>query len=379
MEAHEKNAKEKACRITENFKSSFRHIGYSIHPLAPGEAKGKAANVSYCVEHFSEIMPADVDLDKVFVTVMDCDGLAPNQYIDEVNARIYKNRERSEKTTFGPSQIFTRNDREVPIHTRSFDYFHSMAHWSLHMIGAEFTLPLSNYTISYKALKKIGFWDKYTEAIAEDSHTTLKAYFQTDGDHYGEQIYVPFNQLNVQSGERYFENLYHKFWQAVRHAQGLAEGCYTLQKYTELKSKSMRSHIIVLFLLNSFYFMPIIVSGFSISNVIQVAFGRVTEKIHYDFIYSGIQEYILLCNLACMILHHLFSMYTAKRYFNKTDIPFWRFIEYYSFIIGGLHGILIPSMAISIIKGMLKSFEYNVAPKVGTQDKSRESTLITSS
>lgn len=79
--------------------------------MAPGEAKGKASNVSYCVEHFQEIMPSDIDLEKVFVTVIDCDSLAPNQYIDEVNARIYKNRSKSEKTTFGPSQIFTRNDR----------------------------------------------------------------------------------------------------------------------------------------------------------------------------------------------------------------------------------------------------------------------------
>jgi len=58
MEAHEMDVKGKVERIIRNFGGSFRHIAYTLHQLAPGEAKGKASNVSYCVEHFSEIMPA---------------------------------------------------------------------------------------------------------------------------------------------------------------------------------------------------------------------------------------------------------------------------------------------------------------------------------
>lgn len=77
MEAHESNAVEKVERIISKFRNSFRHIGYTLHKLVEGEAKGKASNVSYCVESFKDIMPSDIELDKVFVTVMDCDSLAP--------------------------------------------------------------------------------------------------------------------------------------------------------------------------------------------------------------------------------------------------------------------------------------------------------------
>ena len=232
MEEHEMGSKEKAEKILRAQQEKFRHIGYTIHTLAAGEAKGKASNVSYCVENFQYIMPPAIELEKVYVTVVDCDSLAPKEYIDEVNARIYKNPERSLKTTFCPVQIFARNNLEVPLLIRAFDNFHSMAHWNSSFIpGLGFALPLSNYTISYVTLKSIGFWDKYAEAIGEDAHTSLKCFWKHNTDYYGETIYTPFNQLNLQSGTGYFDNCRHKFRQVSRHAQGLQDAGYNLNKF----------------------------------------------------------------------------------------------------------------------------------------------------
>jgi cellulose synthase/poly-beta-1,6-N-acetylglucosamine synthase-like glycosyltransferase len=198
MEQHEAEAQEKAEKIVSDNRGKFRHLGYTIHSLAAGEAKGKASNISSCMEKFERIMPVNISLEKVYVTVVDCDSLAPKEYIDEVNARIYKNPEKSLKTTFCPVQIFTRNNMEVPLLVRAFDNFHSLAHWHSGFIpGAGFALPLSNFTISYVALKSNGFLDTYPEAIAEDSHTTLKLFWKRNTDYYGEMIYTPFNQLNL--------------------------------------------------------------------------------------------------------------------------------------------------------------------------------------
>jgi hypothetical protein len=57
MEAHEVGVKEKVEGIIKKYQKNFKHIGYSLHKLAAGEAKGKASNVSYCVEHFEDLMP----------------------------------------------------------------------------------------------------------------------------------------------------------------------------------------------------------------------------------------------------------------------------------------------------------------------------------
>jgi hypothetical protein len=47
-----KGNKEKAESIVSKYFNTFRHIDYTLHKLLPGEAKGKAANVSWCVEQF---------------------------------------------------------------------------------------------------------------------------------------------------------------------------------------------------------------------------------------------------------------------------------------------------------------------------------------
>jgi len=75
------------------------------------------------------------------------------------------------------------------------------------------TFMLSNYTMSYNLLKRIGFWDTIEEAIAEDFHIYLKAHFKTNGETIAVPIYVPFNQLNIQTGRGYTEDLKAKFWQ----------------------------------------------------------------------------------------------------------------------------------------------------------------------
>jgi hypothetical protein len=66
---------------------------------------------------------------------------------------------------FNPTQIFKRNDQNVPIFVRSFDNYHCFAHWvtgvSLLKIGA----PFSNYTLSYNLIKSVGYWDKTAEAV----------------------------------------------------------------------------------------------------------------------------------------------------------------------------------------------------------------------
>jgi hypothetical protein len=82
---------------------------------------------------------------------------------------------------FQPPQIFTRNNLDVPMMTRVHDILHSYLHFSNFFSFFDFTFPISNYTVSYKLMKNIGFWDTCADAIGEDFHTALKAYWKTEG------------------------------------------------------------------------------------------------------------------------------------------------------------------------------------------------------
>ena len=111
----------------------------------------------------------------------------------------------------------------VPILTRVYDVMHSFAHCGNLYSFFNLTFPFLNYTLSYNLIKSIGFWDTCADAIGEDFHTTQKAYWKTEGDIETIPIYAPFNQVNLSTGNGWVEDVLARFWQAERHAQGIAD------------------------------------------------------------------------------------------------------------------------------------------------------------
>ncbi len=102
---------------------------------------------------------------------------------------------------------------DVPVFVRTYDDMYASFHAASLAACCGPTFSFSNYTLSYSLVKKVGFWDTVGEAIAEDFHMVLKAHFKTNGEVKGVAIYTPFNQLNVQTGKGYVEDVKAKFTQ----------------------------------------------------------------------------------------------------------------------------------------------------------------------
>ena len=119
--------------------------------------------------------------ESLFLTIIDADSWAPDIYFDLVEEYILKHYEKRHSLIFQPPQIFTRNHLQVPFTTRVYDLMHSFAHCSNLYSIFNITFPLSNYSLSYSLIKKIGYWDTCADAIGEDFHTTQKAYWKSGG------------------------------------------------------------------------------------------------------------------------------------------------------------------------------------------------------
>jgi hypothetical protein len=150
----------------------------------------------------------------VMLTIIDADSWAPNIYFDLMEEHLLNNYNDRHTFVYQPPQIFTRNNMDVPIFTRVYDLMHSFAHCSNLFSVFNITFSLSNYTLSYNLAKRIGFWDTCADAIGEDFHTLQKAYWKTGGQIKAVPIYTPFNQINISTGNKYFENVLARFWQA---------------------------------------------------------------------------------------------------------------------------------------------------------------------
>jgi hypothetical protein len=154
---------------------------------------------------------------------MDADSWAPDIYFDMVEEHLLKNFQNRHKLFYQPPQIFTRNNLDVPVFTRVYDVIHSFIHVSNLFSIFNITFPLSNYTVSYNLVKRFGFWDTCADAIGEDFHTLQKSFWKTNAEVKTVPIYTPFNQVNISTGDKYIENVLARFWQAERHAQGVAD------------------------------------------------------------------------------------------------------------------------------------------------------------
>ena len=99
--------------------------------------------------------------------------------------------------------MFAKNHYDVPIFTRIMDDNSGFVNFvnSTSVFGTGF--PLSNYVISFKTIKEIGYWDTIPDAIGEDFHTTIKCFWKRGGDFQVKPIYTMFNLLSVQTGKGY--------------------------------------------------------------------------------------------------------------------------------------------------------------------------------
>ena len=105
---------------------------------------------------FKELMIYEED---VMVTVVDADSWAPDCYFNEVEDHIFSNFENRHSFIYQPTQIYTRNNLEVPVVVRTYDDMYSSLHASNQVSCSGVTFSFSNYTLSYSLIKRIGFWD----------------------------------------------------------------------------------------------------------------------------------------------------------------------------------------------------------------------------
>ena len=204
---------------------------------------------------------------------------------------------------------------EVPVFTRVYDHTHSLAQLSNMSSPFNLIFPISNYTISYNLIKRIGFWDTCADAIGEDFHTTQKAFWKTEGDMINVPIYVPFNQVNVQTGEGYWKDVEARFWQAERHAQGCADVAYNFNMLLKTKYCSFKSFLVIYYIFECFA-IPAILPWTGISlfyqNNLLYKFTKASPELYS---LNTVSRFFNVISLLTVIFWGMFEIF--KRYTNR--------------------------------------------------------------
>jgi cellulose synthase/poly-beta-1,6-N-acetylglucosamine synthase-like glycosyltransferase len=117
----------------------------------------------------------------VLYTSLDADSWIPSVYFEEIDLYLSKHDWNMNRYIFAPNQMFTRNHLNVPMFTRVHDQTNGLMQFMLSTNLTNSYFPLSCYSMSFSTLKNMGFFDTNADAIADDYHTAMKAYWKNQG------------------------------------------------------------------------------------------------------------------------------------------------------------------------------------------------------
>lgn len=220
MEEREKEAKEKATQLIKQFQGKFGSIFATYHPDVEGEVKGKSSNEAYAgkVAHERLFVKGKLDIDFATVSSVDVDSIFDKQFFSYLTYKYLSDPDRYHKF-WQSATVFYNNIWKVPAPIRIISFFGSLWRVSL-LVQGDRLITQSTYTLSFKLLRDIGFWD--TDVIPEDYRVFFKAFFKLKGQLWVEPIFLKTSMDAAYSGG-YWASLVNKYHQERRWSWGVSD------------------------------------------------------------------------------------------------------------------------------------------------------------
>ncbi len=232
MESGESSAEVKAQQLIAQYRNCFAYMFYTLHPRGlPSEIGGKSSNEAWAGRWIKRRLIDEMgwDINTVVVTTMDADTLWHRDYFYALTCLFALDPHRHLRLWQAPiryhANIWDINPllRIINAYSGAFELAYLASPWWRPM-------PMSSYSLSLRALDGVGYWD--TDVIAEDWHMYLKAYFYTSGQMQIVPIFLPF-LATATTGDTFWEAVYNRYQQSLRHAWGSKEVGFVVAKAFE--------------------------------------------------------------------------------------------------------------------------------------------------
>lgn len=220
MEEREKEAQEKAEELIKEFSSTFGDIFASYHPDLPGEVKGKSSNQAFAAVEANKRLfeTKKIDIEYATVSSVDADSVFDPQYFAYVTYKFLSDEKRYYKF-WQSACLYYNNIWDVPAPTRIISFFGSMWRTAL-LVQGDRLITSSTYTLSFKMLRDIGFWD--VDVIPEDYRIFFKAFYKLEGNVWVEPIFLK-TYMDAPLSEGYMKSLKNKYHQERRWSWGVSD------------------------------------------------------------------------------------------------------------------------------------------------------------
>lgn len=220
MEDRELEARERAAKLTEEFKSTFGDIIATYHPDIEGEVKGKSSNEAFGgkIAYTKLVESSIIDLDYSTISSVDADSIFDKQYFSYLSYSFLKDPDRYSKF-WQSANVNYNNFWSVPAPIRIISFFGSLWRTAL-LVQKDRLVSNSTYSLSFRLLHEIGYWD--TDVIPEDYRIFFKAFYKKQGHVFAEPIFLK-TSMDAPLSSSYFKSLKNKYQQERRWSWGASD------------------------------------------------------------------------------------------------------------------------------------------------------------
>lgn len=210
---------EKAETLIAEFKPTLPKITYTLHTLTPGEVRGKSSNESFSIRVLSEkIEGMGINPDYLTVTTADVDAVFHHKHFSYLSHAFLTNPNRYRRFWQG-ALVFYNNILKIPAPARIITTINTV--WQIAQLSRrDRMVNISTYSLSYKMLKEVGFWD--VDVIPEDYRIFFKCYFRLGGTVEVEPLFLPVS-LDAAESTGVLRTLKNQYLQQQRWAWGISD------------------------------------------------------------------------------------------------------------------------------------------------------------
>lgn len=364
MEEREEGAVEKAKELIRRYGNIFGTMKTTFHPDLPNEVKGKSSNQAYAAVQANAdlIETGRIDINYATISSVDADSIFDEQYFAHVSY-TFLTCKNPHLSFFQSANVYYNNFWKVPAGTRVIAFFGSLLRTSLLVQGLKL-IPNSTYTLSFKLLKNIGYWD--TDVIPEDYRVFFKAFFMNEGKVSVQPIYLKTSMDSPQS-MTYFGSLMNKYSQERRWSWGISDDAIFLRWWFTVKNVPfLKKTFLVSNVLLDHILWPVNWFIITISANLVVFLNPVFSRTSLGYTLPQLSGFILtICLFTLFIMIYVDFDLRSNKYAKPSKMKQFMFpLEFVLMPIAGFFLSTIPALMshLQLIRG--KKMEYKVTEKV---------------
>lgn len=363
MEQREKAAAERGTILTHEFKHIFGDIFATFHPDIEGEVKGKSSNQSYAAKQAYKklIETGKIDINYATISSVDADSIFDKQFCAYLAYKFLTDPQPYNKF-WQSANVNYNNFWTVPAPIRVTSFFSSLSR-TAQLIQGESLMINSTYTLSFKMLKDIGYWD--TDVIPEDYRILFKAFYKLKGNVWTVPIFLK-TSMDAPLSSSYMKSLKNKYHQERRWSWGVSDDAVFIKWWLTIPGVPFfRKTMMLLNVLYDHFLWPvnwfIITIAANIIPLVNPVFSRTTLGYNLPKLAGFILTFCIFSLLAMIIIDF---RNRPKHMKNTTARQFLFPLEFVLLPIVGFFLSALPAI-ISHTQLMLgKRLEYKVTEKL---------------